>query len=157
MSQLLETAVRLEAQNSLDEIVREVRIKEAELDKIVRERSETIEKLEGEIGRLVEQKDQLKTEIQVHSNGNSGSKASESDTIGRARQKRTTKKQEAMQQLLEVFRKNPNATLSKLAKIIDHLVKRSRQLFPISSRCSTITGTGIQHLSIANLLIYQRL
>jgi len=115
LAQLKETAVRLEAQNSLAEIVREIRKKESELGEIVRKRSETIQKLEGEIGRLSEQKDQLKTEIQVHSNGNSGSKASESDTIGRARQQRTAKKQEAMQQLLEVIRTNPNATLSELA------------------------------------------
>ncbi|MAU01139.1 MAG: hypothetical protein CL608_28685, partial [Anaerolineaceae bacterium] len=52
LAQLKETAVRLEAQNSLDEIVREIREKESELDKLVRNRSETIEKLEGEIGRL---------------------------------------------------------------------------------------------------------
>jgi hypothetical protein len=64
---------------------------------------------------LAEQKGQLKTEFQVSSNGNIGSKASESDTIGRARQQRTTKKQEAMQQLLEVIRTKPNATLSELA------------------------------------------
>lgn len=84
LAQLKETAVRLEAQNSQDEIVQEIGRKKTELDEIIRERSETMEKLKGEIGRLVEQKDQLKTEIQVHSNGNSGSKASESDTIGRA-------------------------------------------------------------------------
>lgn len=113
--QLKETAVRLEAQNSLDEIVREIREKEFELAEIVRERSEMIENLEGEIERLAEQKGQLKTEIQVHSNGNSGSKASESDTIGRTRQQRTSKKQVAMQRLLEVIRTKPNATLSELA------------------------------------------
>jgi predicted transcriptional regulator len=105
----------MEAQNSLDEIVREIRVKESELDGIVRNRMETIKKLEGEIGRLTEQKGQLKTEIQVHSNGSSGAEASESDTIGRARQQRTTKKQEAMQRLLEVIRTKPNATLSELA------------------------------------------
>jgi len=64
---------------------------------------------------LTEQKSKLKTEILVHSNGNSGSKPSESDTIGRARRQRTSKKQEAMQQLLEVIRTKPNATLSELA------------------------------------------
>ncbi|MAU01148.1 MAG: hypothetical protein CL608_28730 [Anaerolineaceae bacterium] len=115
LTQLKETAVRLEAQNSLDEIVQEIHEKESELEKIVRERSEKIEKLEGEIGRLNEQKSQLKTEIQVHSNGNSGSKPSESDTIGRARRQRTSKKQEAMQRLLEIIRTKPNATLSELA------------------------------------------
>lgn len=115
MAQLKETAVRLEAQNSLDEIVREIRIKESELDKIVQERSEKIEKLEGEIGRLTEQKDQLKTGIEVHSNGSGGSKPSESDTIGRARRQRTTKKQEAIQRLLEIIQTKPNATLSELA------------------------------------------
>ena len=51
LAHLKETAVRLEAQNSLDEIVREIREKESELDGIVRNRTETIEKLEGEIGR----------------------------------------------------------------------------------------------------------
>ena len=90
LTQLKETAVRLEVQNSLDEIVRELREKESELDEIVRKRSETIQKLEGEIGRLTEKKSKLKTEIQIHSNGNSGSKASESDTIGRARRQRTS-------------------------------------------------------------------
>ncbi|MAU01182.1 MAG: hypothetical protein CL608_28905 [Anaerolineaceae bacterium] len=115
LAQLKETAVRLEAQNSLDEIVREIREKEAVLDKIVQERSEKIEKLEGEIGRLTEQKGQLKNQIQHHPNGKSASKASESDTIGRARRQRTSKKQEAMQQLLEVLRTKPNATLSELA------------------------------------------
>ncbi|MAU01146.1 MAG: hypothetical protein CL608_28720 [Anaerolineaceae bacterium] len=115
LAQLKEAAVRLEAQYSLDEIVREVQEKETNLDEIIRERSETIKILEGEIGRLSEQKDQLKTMIQVHSNGNNGSEASESDTIGRARQQRTTKKQEAMQHLLEVIRTKPNATLSELA------------------------------------------
>jgi hypothetical protein len=115
LAQLKETAVRLEAQNSLVEIVLEIQEKETELDKLVRERSETIEKLEGEIGRLAEQKGQLKIEFQVSSNGNIGSKASESDTIGRARQQRTSKKQEAMQQMLEVIRTKPNATLSELA------------------------------------------
>ena len=115
LTQLKETAVRLEAQNSLDEIVREIRIKESELDKIVQERSETIKKLEGEIERLAEQKGQLKTDIKNHSNGKTISKASESDTIGRARQQRTSKKQEAMQQLLEIIQTKPNATLSELA------------------------------------------
>ena len=115
LAQLKETAVRLEAQNSLVEIVLEIQEKETELDKLVRERSETIEKLEGEIGRLVEQKGQLKNQIQHHPNGKSAAKASESDTIGRARQQRTSKKQEAMQQLLEVIRTKPNATLSELA------------------------------------------
>ncbi|MAU01167.1 MAG: hypothetical protein CL608_28825 [Anaerolineaceae bacterium] len=115
LAQLKETAVRLEVQNSLDEITREVREKESELDEIVRKRSETIQKLEGEIGRLAEQKGKLKTEILVHSNGNSGSKPSESDTIGRARSQRTSKKQAAMQQLLEVIRTKSNATLSELA------------------------------------------
>ncbi|MCB8977607.1 MAG: DUF2637 domain-containing protein [Ardenticatenaceae bacterium] len=115
LAQLKETAVRLEAQNSLDEIIRKIREKESELDKIVQERSETIENLEGEIGRLTEKKSQLKTEIQVHLNGNSGSKLSESDTIGRARRQRTTKKQEAIQRLLEIIQTKPNATLSELA------------------------------------------
>jgi hypothetical protein len=115
LAQLKETAVRLEAHNSLDEIVREIRKKESELDEIVMERSKMIENLEGEIGRLAEQKGQLKIEIQTHSNGNSGSKASKSDTIGRARQQRTSKKQAAMQRLLEVIRTKPNATLSELA------------------------------------------
>jgi septal ring factor EnvC (AmiA/AmiB activator) len=114
LAQLKETAVRLEAQNSLVEIVLEIQEKETELDKLVRERSETIEKLEGEIGRLVEQKGQLKNQIQHHPNGKSAAKASESDTIGRARQQRTSKKQEAMQQM-EVIRTKPNATLSELA------------------------------------------
>jgi len=115
LTQLKETAVRLEAQNSLAEIVREIREKESELDALVRNRSETIEKLEGEIGRLAGQKGQLGTEIKARSNGNSVSKASEFDTIGRARQQRTSKKQEAMQRLLEVIRTKPNATLSELA------------------------------------------
>jgi len=115
LAQLKETAVRLETQNSLNEIVREIREKESELDEIVRERSATIEKLEREIGRLTEKKSQLKTEIHVHSNGSSGSKPSESDTIGRARQQRTSKKQQAMQQLLEIIRMKPNASLSELA------------------------------------------
>ena len=115
LTQLKETAVRLETQKSLDEIVQEIREKESELDKIVRERSETIEKLEGEIGQLTEKKSQLKTEIQVHSNGKNGSEASETDTIGRARRQRTTKKQEAVQRLLEIIQKKPNATLSELA------------------------------------------
>ena len=56
LAQLKETAVRLEAQNSLDEIVRKIREKESELDKIIQEHSETIEKLEGEIGRLTEKR-----------------------------------------------------------------------------------------------------
>ncbi|MFZ1401351.1 MAG: DUF2637 domain-containing protein [Candidatus Promineifilaceae bacterium] len=115
LAQLKETAVRLETQNSLDEIVRKIREKESELDKIVQERSETIEKLEGEIGRLTEQKDQLKIGIQVHSNGSGGSKPSESDTIGQARRQRTTKKQEAIHRLLEIIQTKPNATLSELA------------------------------------------
>jgi len=115
LTQLKETAVRLEAKNSLDEIVREILEKEAKLDKIVQGRSEKIERLEGEIGRLTEQKGQLKTEIKTYSNGKTVSKASESDTIGRARQQRTSKKQEAMQQMLEVIRTKPNATLSELA------------------------------------------
>ncbi|MCL4264761.1 MAG: DUF2637 domain-containing protein [Anaerolineae bacterium] len=115
LAQLKETAVRMEAQNSLDEIVRETRKKESEMDRLVRERSDKIEKLEGEIGRLTAQKDQLKNEIQDHPNGNGIRNASESDTIGRARQKRTTKKQEVMQQLLKVIRAKPNATLSELA------------------------------------------
>ena len=115
LAQLKETAVRLEAQNSLDEIVRKIREKESELDKIGQERSETIEKLEEEIERLTEQKGQLKTDIKNHSNGKTISKASESDTIGRARQQRTSKKQEAMQQLLEIIQTKPNATLSELA------------------------------------------
>ena len=115
LAQLKETAVRLEAQNSLDEIVREIRKKESELDEIVLERSEMIENLEGEIGRLAEQKGRLKSEIQDHPNTNGIQKASESDTIGWARQQRTSKKQEAMQRLLEVIRTKPNATLSELA------------------------------------------
>ncbi len=115
LAQLKETAVRLEAQTSLAEINREIKEKESELIALVRERSETIEKLEEKIGRLTEQKGQLKTEFQVNSNGNIGSKASESDTIGRARQQRTTKKQEAMHHLLEIIRTNPSATLSELA------------------------------------------
>jgi predicted transcriptional regulator len=115
LTQLKETAVRLEVQNSLDEIVREIRKKESELSEIVRKRSETIQKLEGEIGRLTEQKGQLKIKIQARSNGNSGAKASESDTIGLARRQQTSKKQEAMQRLLEVIRTKPTATLSELA------------------------------------------
>jgi FtsZ-binding cell division protein ZapB len=115
LAHLKETAVRLEAQNSLEDIVLEVRKKEAELDALVRERKETIEKLEGEIEQLTEKKGKLKTEIQAYPNGNSVSKASESDTIGRARRQRTSKKQEVMQQLLGVIRTKPNATLSELA------------------------------------------
>ncbi|MCA9954730.1 MAG: hypothetical protein KC434_08425, partial [Anaerolineales bacterium] len=117
-AQLKETAVRLEAQNSLNHLIREIQIKESELDKIVREHSETIEKMEGEIGRLTQKKSKLKTEIQVHSNGRNGPKASESDTIERARQQRTSKKQEAMQRLLEIIRMKPKATLSELASEI---------------------------------------
>ncbi|MBK8904587.1 MAG: DUF2637 domain-containing protein [Anaerolineaceae bacterium] len=115
LAQLKETAVRLETQNSLDEIVREIRKRESELDGIVRDRTENIEKLEGEIGRLVEQKGQLKSDIKNHSNGKTVSKPSESDTIGRARQQRTTKKQEVMQELLKIIRTKPDATLSELA------------------------------------------
>ena len=118
LAQLKETAVRLEVQSSLDEIVREIQEKEFELEEIVRNRSQTIEKLDGEIRRLTEKKDNLKTEIQLHSNGGSGSKASESDTIERARQQRTSKKQEAMQRLLEIIRMKPKATLSELASEI---------------------------------------
>ena len=118
LAQLKETAVRLEAQNSLNHLIREIQIKESELDKIVREHSETIEKMEGEIGRLTQKKSKLKTEIQVHSNGRNGPKASESDTIERARQQRTSKKQEAMQRLLEIIRMKPKATLSELASEI---------------------------------------
>ncbi len=56
LAQLKETAVRLETLKSLAEIVREVRKKEAELDAIVQERLERIEKLEGETGRLEKRK-----------------------------------------------------------------------------------------------------
>ncbi len=105
----------MEAQNSLDEINREIKEKEFKLDEIVQEHSENIEKLEEKIGCLAEQKGQLKTEFQANSNGNIGSKVSESDTIGRARQQRTTKKLEAMHHLLELIRTNPSATLSELA------------------------------------------
>lgn len=115
LAQLKETAVRLEAQNSLDEIVRDIRKKESELDETVQSRTEKIEKLEVEIGRLTEQKDQLKSDIKNRSNGTGVQKASESDTIRRARQQRTSKKQEAMQRLLEVIRTKPNATLSEWA------------------------------------------
>jgi hypothetical protein len=115
LAQLKETAVRLEAQNSQDEINREIKEKESKLDEIVQERSATIERLEREIGRLTEQKGKLKTEIPTHPNRNNNSKVSESDTIGRARRQRTTKKQQAMQQLLEIIRTKPNASLSELA------------------------------------------
>ena len=115
LAQLKETAVRLEVQSSLDEIVREIQEKEFELEEIVRNRSQTIEKLEEEIGRLNEKKSQVKTEFNTHSNGNSLSKLSESDTIERALQTRTSKKKEAMQRLFEVVQIKPNATLSELA------------------------------------------
>jgi predicted transcriptional regulator len=118
LAQLKETAVRLEAQNSLVEINREIGEKESELDEIVRERSGKIEKLEGEIGRLTEQKNQLSSEMQTHSTAQELKKPSESVTIEHARQTRTAKKRELMQQLLEIFRTKPNATLSELASII---------------------------------------
>ena len=114
LAQLKETAVRLEAQNSLAEINREIKKKESELDKIVRERSETIEKLEGEIGRLTEHKNHLSSDMQNHSISQGIKKPSESVTIEHARQTRTAKKRELMQQLLETFRTKPNATLSEL-------------------------------------------
>ena len=118
LAQLKETAVRLEAQNNLDEIVGEMHEKKSELEKIVQERSEMIEKLEGEIGRLTEKKSKLKTEIHMHSNGSNDPKASKSDTLERARGQRTSKKQKAMQRLLKAIKAKPNATLSELAREI---------------------------------------
>lgn len=115
LSQLKETAVRLEALNSLNQIVRRVRKKEAELNGIVRQHSETIEKLKREIGRLERRKVNLHSDIRQQSNGKTAEKVSSSDTIGRARRTRTAKKQEAMQKLLEHVKTNPDATLSKLA------------------------------------------
>jgi predicted transcriptional regulator len=85
------------------------------LNETVQSRTEKIEKLEVEIGRLTEQKDQLKSDIKNRSNGTGVQKASESDTIRRARQQRSSKKQEAMQRLVEIIRTKPNATLSELA------------------------------------------
>lgn len=118
LAQLKETAVRLETQNSLNEIVREIGEKESKLDEIVQERSATIEKLEREIGRLTEHKNQLSSDMQNFSIKQELKKPSESVTIEHARQTRTAKKRELMQQLLEIFRTKSNATLSELAPII---------------------------------------
>ncbi|MCC6607905.1 MAG: DUF2637 domain-containing protein [Anaerolineae bacterium] len=115
LAQLKQTAVRLEAQNSLAEINREIGEKESELDETVRKRSETIGTLETEIGRLEQRKAELLAAVRLQPNGKTAGKASESVTIGRARQKRTMQKQKAMQGLLEVIQTKPNATLSELA------------------------------------------
>lgn len=118
LAQLKETAVRLETQKSLAEIVREVRKKEAELDAIVQERLERIAKLEGEIGQLEKRKKEKHWEIQAQSNGQTAGEASETVTVRQARQTRTTKKEEALRQMMEAIQTNPNATLSELALAI---------------------------------------
>jgi predicted transcriptional regulator len=115
LSQLRGTAVRLEALIGLDEIVQNIQKKELELDEIVRERSETIEQLEVEIGQLNRKKVEIGLVIKHQSNGKSAKTPPESVKIGQAGQIRTTKKQTAMQHLLEIIRTNPNATLSELA------------------------------------------
>jgi predicted transcriptional regulator len=115
LSQLRGTAVRLEALSSLDEIVQQIQTKESQLDEIVRKRSESIEQLETEIGRLQQQKAEKSLVIEQQSNGKSASRVSNSVAIQNAKQVRTTNKQTAMQQLLDIIRTHPNATLSELA------------------------------------------
>lgn len=112
MSQLKAMAVRLRATQSLSEITKIVQEKQteldalianrtAELDGIVQERTGRLEKLKAETERLENKK----------------YKSSKTNQNGQA-QKRTTKKQEALQHLLTYLDSHPNASLSEMAEAI---------------------------------------
>jgi len=126
MSQLKASAIRLQTIHGLSEITRVVQEKQAELDavivsqtaeldSIVRERTGYLEKLDGQIKQLESKMSNLKEDI-----GQKNGKVKESipDTIvriGRTRPGRTTKKQDAMQQLLAYLASHPDVSLSEMA------------------------------------------
>ncbi len=112
MSQLKAMAVRLHATQSLSEITKIVQEKQTELDAlianwtdeldgIVQERTRRVKKLNDEAERLENKK----------------YKSSKINQNGQV-QKRTTKKQEALQHLLTYLDRHPNASLSEMAKAI---------------------------------------
>ncbi len=87
--------------------------------------------------------------MQNHSVTQELKKPSESVTIEHARQTRTAKKRELMQQLLETFQTKPNATLSELA----HIIGRSKS--PIGGYLSELEASGFIRKSEPGWSVFQ--
>lgn len=129
MSQLKASAIRLQAIHSLSEITKAIQEKQAELDAvianrtaeldgIVQERTVYLENLDGQIKQLESKMSNLKEEI-GHKNG----KVEESIPVaivrtGQTRPDRTTRKQDAIQQLFTYLADHPDASLSEMAVAI---------------------------------------
>ena len=99
--------------HQLDKMVAE---KTAELDATVQTRTAEIEKLTGQVERLIDQKAILQNEVRELKTDR---KAVNTGSIDRARAFRLTKKEEAMQELLDFVLSNPDATLTEIAQEID--------------------------------------
>ncbi|MBE2197405.1 MAG: DUF2637 domain-containing protein [Anaerolinea sp.] len=89
--------------------------KTAELDAIVQNRTTEIERLTGQIERLVVQKSELQDEVRELKIER---KPSGTDSIGRARAARLSKKEESIAALLAFLDSNPDASLAEIASEI---------------------------------------
>ncbi len=118
MGQIKGISERLSAVQRLDEVEKVIESEERKLDEIVQERSETIEKLNGNIDKLERNKQILAEEINTLNNQKRTVSTSNNGSIAHARQARVSKKQAAMEQLLAYLDGHPNASLSEMADAI---------------------------------------
>jgi uncharacterized protein (UPF0335 family) len=110
--------------------------KTTELDAVVQKRTVELEQLTGQIERLADQKTTLQNEVRELRTDRKGVNTA---SIDRARAFRLTKKEQAMQELLNFVLSNPEATLNEIAQEID------RSKSTVVNYVSELSDGGLLH------------
>lgn len=124
------TAVK---RQELDELIAN---KTAELDAAVQKQTAEIERLTAQIERLIVQKSDLQNDVRTIK---TEQKASDTDSIGRARAARLSKKEQAIADLLHFLDANPDASLAEIA------VEIGRSKSTVGSYISELSTNGQLH------------
>ena len=121
----------------LDKMVTE---KTAELDAIIQARTAESEQLTGQIERLTDQKTTLQNEIrELKTDRKAVSLPKLTGQLNKANAVRMTKKEEAMQELLNFVLSNPDASLTEIAQEID------RSKSTVVNYVSELSDAGLIH------------
>ena len=118
MSQIQAMNLRAQAVQSLEDVMQAVTDKQAELDALIENKTNELDALAGEVERLTVQRTTLGQEIRTLETVPNGETASDTGSIEQARQARASKKQAALEMLLDYVAENPHARLSEIAENI---------------------------------------
>lgn len=115
MTQISSISTRMNTLQSLEELTESLDVKQKELDDLVQEKNEELDILSTEINQLTVQKQVLSDEIEQSRTPKEQPEPSGTGSIEHAREARTTKKEQAMNELLDYVSTHPNASLSDIA------------------------------------------